>query len=298
MNFEELTKNSEIKSMVVLVTPEVATEWLKQNTNNRRLKPTVINSYATDMLSGRWTLTNDAITFDNLGTLTNGQHRLNAIIKSKTSQYMAVMCGIQHNINMDRPAMRSVGDNLSIFSDLPDILTRKHCIGMSNFLRKYINDGTYVWKSNYGMYDFIKENETSLFNFFTEVGVHNPSRGQKTKFNTSSVLAAFYLAYRNGVELDLIKNMKHVMYTGEYTFPNYDIDRFIPIVKLDRALMNINGKTEAMRYETFLRTMYAINSVEEDKNSKRNNKTIDEICYDFEYKGKKLSDCHNARVSC
>ena len=70
------------------------------------------------MKCGRWTLNNDAITFDKSGVLTNGQHRLTAIIKSETSQEMAVMYGVEHNINMDRPAMRSVGDNLSIFSEI------------------------------------------------------------------------------------------------------------------------------------------------------------------------------------
>ena len=298
MTVDTLINNSNIRAMVVLVTPEIASEWLKSNTNNRRLKPSVVNSYAKDMKCGRWTLNNDAITFDKSGILTNGQHRLTAIIKSETSQEMAVMYGVEHNINMDRPAMRSVGDNLSIFSDLPDILTRKHCVSMCNFLRKMVNDETFVEKSSYGIYDFIKENQKDLLDFFTEIGVHNPSKGQKSKFNNATVMAAFYLAYINGVELELLKNMKHVMYTGEYLFPNYNVDRFLPMVKLDRALMNFDTRGDNKRFEIFLRTMYAIKSVDEGKYLRNNNKPIDEVCYEFTYRGKKISDCCNARIGC
>ena len=111
-------------------------------------------------------------------------------------------------------------------------------------------------------------------------------------------MAAFYLAYINGVELELLKNMKHVMYTGEYLFPNYNVDRFLPMVKLDRALMNFDTRGDNKRFEIFLRTMYAIKSVDEGKYLRNNNKPIDEVCYEFTYRGKKISDCCNARIGC
>ena len=284
-------ENNKVEAMIMLVTPELAKKWLEKNTNNRKIRLKVVDSYARDMVNGRWTLNNDAITFDKDDVLTNGQHRLLAIIKSETSQYMAVMYGIEHNINMDRPVNRSVGDNLSIFSDLPEILTRRHCIGLSNFLRKLSNDNTYVEKSSYGTYDFIKENQDSLLGFFENIGVRNPNKGQRTKFNNVTVYSAFYLAYINGVDFELLKNMKHVMYTGEYLFKGYEADRFLPIVKLDRFLnFNIAGSASD-RYEIFLRTMYAIKSVADGKNLRKPNKPITKIVYDFKYKGKKISEC-------
>lgn len=41
-----------IKTEVVHVSPAIAEEWLKNNKNNRNLRPSVINSYAKDMMGG------------------------------------------------------------------------------------------------------------------------------------------------------------------------------------------------------------------------------------------------------
>ena len=60
--------------------------------------------------------------------------------------------------------------------------------------------------------------------------------------------------------------------------------------------MNFDTRGEEKRFEIFLRTMYAIKSVVDSKYLRSNNKPIDEVCYDFEYKGKKVSDCCNARM--
>ena len=197
-----------IQSMIVLVTPTMAQKWLEKNINNRRIRPTVVNSYAKDMKDGRWTINNDAITFDKKGILTNGQHRLNAIIESNTSQYMMVMYGIEHNVNMDRPVTRSLSDNLSIFTDIPEILTKTNCVSVCNFLRKYINDESYSKRSGYGLYDFVKKNQNNLMGFFTNIAPTAAGHKARAKFTTSGVLSAFFLAYINGVSIELLNNMK------------------------------------------------------------------------------------------
>lgn len=67
------------------VTPDMATKWLEGNTHNRGVRDTVVERYARDMKAGRWMLTHEAIAFDHDGTLIDGQHRLWAVVTSKSA---------------------------------------------------------------------------------------------------------------------------------------------------------------------------------------------------------------------
>lgn len=77
----------------VAVSPELAARWLKKNTSNRPIRPSVVEAYALAMKRGEWVLTpepimfskpyTDPVTMDQHGeTLMEGQHRLMAVIKS------------------------------------------------------------------------------------------------------------------------------------------------------------------------------------------------------------------------
>lgn len=98
----------------VLVTPDIASEWLLSNTGNRTLRGQKVTQYARDMADGRWTLSADMICFDTAGRLGNGQHRLNAVVASGCS----VMFAVQWNTppeampNMDTGSARTAGDVL------------------------------------------------------------------------------------------------------------------------------------------------------------------------------------------
>ena len=50
----DVRRNTEIDTMVVLVTPELANRWLEKNTNNRKLKKHVVETYVNDMKNGKW----------------------------------------------------------------------------------------------------------------------------------------------------------------------------------------------------------------------------------------------------
>jgi hypothetical protein len=64
------------------VTPLLAAKWLESNTKNPRpLVSRYVDIYASDMKHGRWAECSDPICFRD-GKLVNGQHRLNAVIKS------------------------------------------------------------------------------------------------------------------------------------------------------------------------------------------------------------------------
>lgn len=84
---------SEFQTIIGLVTPELACELLKLNMeNNRNLTQTVVNKYSREMAEGQWMLS-DPIKFSTAAELIDGQHRLNAVVKSGTSQLFVFILG-------------------------------------------------------------------------------------------------------------------------------------------------------------------------------------------------------------
>ena len=67
---------------VIYVTPEMAAEWLRSNTANRKPSQAAVRRWAKIMLAHSWKLCADAIAFDVNGVLINGQHRLMAVVES------------------------------------------------------------------------------------------------------------------------------------------------------------------------------------------------------------------------
>jgi len=100
----------------VIVTPEMAQNWLSKNLNNRRLSPPRVEVYAQQMRDGLWRETGDTIKFDTEGLLVDGQHRLAAVVKSQ----VAVLLTVARNLDPQTKAViddvrpRTVADQLSI----------------------------------------------------------------------------------------------------------------------------------------------------------------------------------------
>jgi hypothetical protein len=69
---------------IVLVTLEIAAQWLDRNPQNRRIVQSRVSFYAAQMQAGSWKLTHQGIAFDEYGNLVDGQHRLYAVILSGT----------------------------------------------------------------------------------------------------------------------------------------------------------------------------------------------------------------------
>lgn len=77
-----------------LITPEKAAEMLKSMIKNQRFhSQSLSNNYATEMAAGRWR--DSYISIDISGDLIDGQHRLFAVIKSKTPIEFLVIRGVR-----------------------------------------------------------------------------------------------------------------------------------------------------------------------------------------------------------
>jgi len=83
------------------ITPEIAEEYLKHNTDNYRfLSRDKVNNYAEDMKHGLWKANGESIVFGADGILKDGQHRLNAIVKSGIPCEILVVRGVENDIHV------------------------------------------------------------------------------------------------------------------------------------------------------------------------------------------------------
>lgn len=108
------TKTS-VKGLVckyMMISPEDAKELLKYNSSNRPVRQLRINRYARSMKMGRWIPSNDGICFSENGRLLNGQHRLEAVIRSGISIPLLIISGLDEKAFdiIDRGAVRSPSD--------------------------------------------------------------------------------------------------------------------------------------------------------------------------------------------
>jgi len=105
-----------MKTEVRLITPLVASEMLKKNSKNRSLNDSHCNYLTQQMNSGQWLFDGQPIRFSNSGTLLDGQHRLNAVVKSGKTIEFLIVTGIESSAFkvMDTGKNRNGADCLSI----------------------------------------------------------------------------------------------------------------------------------------------------------------------------------------
>ena len=104
---------------MIKITPALAKAMLKHNTQNRALSQATVNRYAALIKDGEWAKSSDMISFDSDGTLTNGQHRLEAVVKSGCSIESVIWMGIPHSVYTDRGKTRSIAEVLDIAEGSP-----------------------------------------------------------------------------------------------------------------------------------------------------------------------------------
>jgi hypothetical protein len=100
----------------VLITPEMAAEFLRRNENNRSLKPFKLQAYMADMRDGRWRFNGDAIRFYADGTLADGQHRLEACVRTGIPFIANIVYGLtrEDGMTLDTGVVRNNSDFLEL----------------------------------------------------------------------------------------------------------------------------------------------------------------------------------------
>lgn len=101
---------------IEVITPEEAKMYLERNENNRPLKEGVVNKYVKDMEAGNFEFNGESIIFSDHGRLLDGQHRLEAIVRSNTEQLFVVVRGVPDTAfdTIDLGKNRSVADVMHV----------------------------------------------------------------------------------------------------------------------------------------------------------------------------------------
>jgi len=105
-----------VKYELETIGPREASVYLATRNGNRPVRKRTVLRYAADMIGGKWEFNPaDAITFDINGHLSNGQHRMLAIVKTGT-EHTFVVCRDAPSASflvMDDGATRAVYDTTS-----------------------------------------------------------------------------------------------------------------------------------------------------------------------------------------
>lgn len=131
----------ELTSNVELVTPEVAKKYLENNSVNRTLRQSNVKQMCELLTNGSFMLTHQGIAFSKEGLLLDGQHRLNAIVKTGISAKMMVSRGYDKEtyIAIDGGASRSIVDRTDLNRKTAEI---------TRFFLEYTFSGHYTYKDS------------------------------------------------------------------------------------------------------------------------------------------------------
>lgn len=105
-----------MKTEIIKITPRIAQEMLKNNSNNRPLSEKYLQRLVLLMKNGEWKEgTGEAIKFGMSGKMHDGQHRLTALIMAGITLEFLVISGLNDDIFevIDQGRMRNQGDVLS-----------------------------------------------------------------------------------------------------------------------------------------------------------------------------------------
>ena len=75
------------EAQILLVTPEMASDWLSHRSynRNRKVSKVIVGRYLEDMKAGRWKTTRQGLIFDTHGKIIDGQHRLSAVANGEVT---------------------------------------------------------------------------------------------------------------------------------------------------------------------------------------------------------------------
>jgi len=143
------------------IQPEKAKEYLEKNICNRPLQTLTVNRYAFDMQNNNWNADAiDPINFSCDGNLLNGQHRLNAVVKSgKTIKFL-----VARNVSEDAQKYMDRGKSksfLDIYKKYYSWLTSKH-VGVLNSVYDGDGHGNVGKLSDFEFGERLKLHQTAL----------------------------------------------------------------------------------------------------------------------------------------
>lgn len=178
-----------------LITPEKAAQMLQRQRNPRKLKSHVVQRYITALKAG-WKVNGETIKFDAEGYLIDGQHRLEACLRSGIAFETLVVRGLDNCDGVDSGVKRTAADLLggrgTKHAELASAMARIICL---------IEQGRDPWRTS----DQILYSDLLAFwdSHLDEQAAHEAAAiGARCKLMVGSVVAgfAYYAILLHGVE--------------------------------------------------------------------------------------------------
>ena len=131
---------STIAAYVALVTPEKASQWLRNNPNNRRKSKAGIRKLAQVIVNDEWKLNGESIIIDSTGRLLDGQHRLEAVMIAKKPVYCVVVEGVDPEAfdSIDQGRKRTNGDVFEIMGEADGGMLSAACAWVYRYQHGYM----------------------------------------------------------------------------------------------------------------------------------------------------------------
>lgn len=101
---------------ITTITPTIAARLLEANDGNRPISERLVSEIAADIEHGFWVLNGETIIVSKEGLLNDGQHRLEAVLRTGRSIQTAVMWGVSREARMtvDMGRQRTAGNFLAM----------------------------------------------------------------------------------------------------------------------------------------------------------------------------------------
>lgn len=227
-----------------LITPEKAEKMLTRNTNNyRSINKKAVYDYAYEMANGDWQPNGEPIVFDEEGRLLNGQHRLNAVVKSKTSIICLVVYGIPKTVDVyDFQKRRSLTDILKASGS---VKANNSIVAAANVIVWDFKAGDAVHRTSRAAVKFVEKNYELL------ARAHEICSGASHSQvgRLSPVLAAVFSILVYEKDEQGVADLMKIVNTG---MPLEGVSSYSGLM-LRRAILSTRGK---MAYEERCRYLY------------------------------------------
>jgi hypothetical protein len=137
----------QIQSAVIPISPAIAAQLLTKNfSTNRKLSPSAIARYASEMVKGEWGV-GAGISFSEDGYLVDGQHRLNAVIKAGVEVPFLVTTGVPSDSyrTYDQSMTRTAAHLLTIGGGIGEvkIITKAHVSILRSAMEMVLSSGSH-----------------------------------------------------------------------------------------------------------------------------------------------------------
>jgi len=224
-----------MKTRIEKITPTMAKLYIESNYGKQRsLSESHVVHLAQQMKAGQWACNGEPIIFDENDNLIDGQHRLNAIIRSGVAIDTLVVTGVKQTtfVTINSGKSRSNSDVFSIkgTANYNNIAT---CVnGVMNYRRalkvtKTINDGETKWTQIGGSLnasvrpskiDMVKEYESHADKY--QQAIHLASRSKKImNMGPLSIVAAMGLI--DGTHQDFVDPFFIMLANGIFPHENH-----------------------------------------------------------------------------